>query len=99
MEFHLYFGNYPADICLHSYDEVKRAIVEKHTVHTTQVSLVGMYLLLDGYRVFIHPVIGDPFEVVLGDSHKLRVSQNLEKLLVNGIFDSDSVRVTGLCEW
>ena len=100
-EFHLYLDGYEMtrdSRCLYSYVATKWAIeTGQHIIHTTQVALVGTYLIRAGYRIFIYPTVGKPFEITLGKcantSKEIRESHNLEKLLVNGGFDTDSVSV------
>ena len=102
-QFHLYLSDSELsrkDYCLHSYVATKKAIqAGQYIIHTTQVALVGTYLFYVGYRIFIYPSVGKPFEITLGKcantSREIRGSHNLEKLLVNGEFDTDSVSVCG----
>lgn len=102
-EFHLYLDDYEVtkeSYCLHSYVATKKAIeTGQYIIHTTQVALVGTYLIHAGYRIFIYPSVGKPFELTLGKcantSKEIREAHNLEKLLVNGGFDTDSVNVCG----
>ena len=52
-EFHLYLSG---RCCLHSYVATKRAIEQgQDRIDTTQLALVGTYLIHQGYRIFIHP--------------------------------------------
>ena len=100
-EFHLYLADSELtrkDYCLHSYVATKKAIEEgQYIIHTTQVALVGTYLIHAGYRIFIYPAKGKNFEITIGKcintTREIRESHNLEKLLVNGGFDTDSVSV------
>ena len=102
-EFHLYLDDYEMthdSCCLHSYVATKKAIEQgRARIDTTQVALVGTYLIRAGYRIFIYPTVGKPFELTLGKcantSREIREAHNLEKLLVNGGFDTDSVSVCG----
>ena len=98
-EFHLYFGKYPTDKCIHTVNEVEEAISEHKDVHTTQVDCADMMLLDNGYRIFIHPFEGDIFEITLGDcantSRNIRLGHNLPRLLIAGEFDTDTTNVTG----
>lgn len=102
-EFHLYLDDYQAtkdSYCLHSYVATKKAIeAGQYIIHTTQVALVSTSLIHAGYRIFIYPSVGKPFEITLGKcantSKEIREAHNLEKLLVNGGFDTDLVSICG----
>ena len=71
----------------------------QYIIHTTQVALVSISLIHAGYRIFIYPSVGKPFEITIGKcvntSKEIRESHNLEKLLVNGGFDTDLVSICG----
>lgn len=101
-EFHLYFADCQAtkeNYCLHTYAATEDAINQgQEKIHTTQVASVGTHLITQhGYKIFIYPRVGEPFEITLGKcantSKEIREAHNLEKLLVNGGFDTDSVSV------
>lgn len=102
-EFHLYLSDYEMtrdSCCLHSYVATKKAIEQgQDQIYTTQVALVSTSLIHAGYRIFIYPSVGKPFEITLGKcantSKEIREAHNLEKLLVNGGFDTDSVSICG----
>ena len=102
-EFHLYLSDYEMtrdSACLHSYVAVKKALEwGQRIIHTTQLSAIGTYLFHKGYRIFIYPSVGKPFEITLGEcantTREIRTTHNLVNLLINGEFDTDSTMVCG----
>ena len=92
-EFHIYFGEYPAT-AVHTVQEVLTAISNEADIHTTQLFTVSGDLFSKGYRIFVHPLEGDVFELKLGNnepytSKEIRIAHNLAKLLYAGGFDTD----------
>lgn len=50
-----------------------------------------------GYRLFIHPQIGEPFEITLGKcvntKREIKPETNILKLLLSGEFNTDDCKV------
>jgi len=96
-QIHFYFGSYP-DWSIHSYTLVQHAIdsMMYARINTTQILLCTTDLFTKGYRIFIHPVQGDMFEIKLGENEHtqrmIRMVHNLYRLLVGGEFDHDGIR-------
>lgn len=100
-EFHLWFSNeYPEQITMHLYSSVQDLIDKnEEIIHTTQVMACVTSLFLKGYKIFIHPYVGDTFELKLGDNtpytHRLiNMGHNLYRLLIAGEFDTKDKVVT-----
>lgn len=103
-EFHLYFndgypyGEWPA--VLHTFTQVKEAIDRgDKLIRTTQVMQCTTKLFEKGYKIFIHPVVGDTFEIKLGDNEPytnrlINPGHNLYRLLIAGEFDIPDKVVT-----
>jgi len=98
-EIHFWFNPIYPESILHSYfvtNDVINAGAE--IIHTTQVICCTTELFRKGYRVFIHPLSGNVFEVKLGDntpytSKEIRMGHNLYKLLIAGTFDTNDTHV------
>ena len=94
-EFHMYFYQYPMN-CLHTIPEVLDAIQSgQEMIHTTQLCEVTTDLITKyAYRIFIHPHIGETFELRLGNcpntDKEIRPAHNLAKMLRAGSFDTDT---------
>lgn len=61
--------------------------ISTHNVVFADLRIITEY----GYRLFIYPQTGEPFEITLGDcenlDRELRPAHNLFRLLVSGAFD------------
>ena len=98
-QIHFFFGNY-IDATAHSYvltQHVIEAGVEN--IYTTQIVLCTTDLFKKGYRIFIHPVEGNSFEIKLGDNSpytdkEIRMEHhNLYKMLIAGTFNTAETTV------
>jgi len=97
-QIHFYFGPY-LDGTVNSYVLTKDIInVGFKYIHTTQIVLCTTDLFRKGYRIFIHPVQGNVFEIKLGDNSpytdkEIRMGHNLYKMLIAGTFDTTETSV------
>ena len=98
-EVHFWFNNnYPENETIHNYTDAQNALnSDTNCVHTTQVILCQTNLY-ETRRIFIHPRIGETFEIKLGNNEpythrEIRTGHNLTKLLLSGEFDSDKITV------
>ena len=97
-QIHFYFGPYP-DGAVNSYFLTKDTIEAGiKNIHTTQIVLCTTDLFRKGYRIFIHPLQGNAFEIKLGDNSpytdkEIRMGHNLYKMLIAGTFDTDETTV------
>ena len=100
-EYHLYFNEDEFLKVMHhervrfTYDAISDAIVKRENIYTNQIITCKLYLIECGYRIFIHPIVGDMFEITLGDcagiSRELRPGHSLPNLLISGGFDKARV--------
>ena len=70
-------------------DQLNKGVeyISTHNVVFADLRIITEY----GYRLFIYPQVGEPFEITLGDcenlDRELRPAHNLFRLLVSGAFD------------
>ena len=67
-------------------------------VHTDNLIFADTKIITKyGYRLFIHPQIGEPFEITLGKcantKREIRPETNILHLLLSGEFDTDDCKV------
>lgn len=106
-EAHFWFSpEYPKDNTYHAYSISKSALNDscQQCVHTTQFTLCTTDLF-EIRRIFIHPCVGNMFEISLGitnpSGRHIRKGLNLWRLLLAGEFDwkdketGEEVNVTG----
>lgn len=68
-------------------------IIQTKNVIFADTKIIAKY----GYRLFIHPQIGEPFEITLGKcantSREIKPETNILKLLLSGEFNTDDCKV------
>jgi hypothetical protein len=100
-EIHFWFGKEYPESSLHSYCNTYDAIKEQlPRIDTTQVLLCSTSLFDEGYKIYIHPCFGEPFEVKLGEDEEhcnrpIKKGHNLWRLLLTGEWDDLDTVVTG----
>lgn len=67
---------------------------KKSIIHTTCSHFTHPRYWVNTYRLFIHPSVGDVFEITLGNKNThtnrtLREDNNIEQMLLSGEFDKD----------
>lgn len=71
----------------------KDVIIHTHNVMFADGRVIEKY----GFRLFIHPAIGDMFEITFGDcantSREIQPHHDILKLLLSGEFNTDTCRV------
>ena len=97
-EFHAYFYSY--GIVNDGYDDVLRMmkLLKSPVIYTQNLVFCDMKIITKyGYRLFIHPQIGEPFEITLGKcantKREIKPETNILKLLLSGEFDTDECKV------
>ena len=97
-EFHVWFFN-PWGKTYNAYCEVLEDVKEGYDGINTQnlvfcdIKIITKY----GYRLFIHPQVGEPFEITLGKcagtKREIKPETNILHLLLSGEFDTDGRKV------
>ena len=67
-------------------------------IHTANLLFCDMKIITKyGYRLFIHPQIGEPFEITLGKcantNREIKPETNILHLLLSGEFDTEECKV------
>lgn len=94
---HIYMGdNYPKNQkLLITLQATEKALNSGESeVHTTQPHVCSTRWLVDGYRIFVHMLDEEIVEVKLGNMNgrEIRVSHNLEKMLLANSFGYATIR-------
>lgn len=111
-ELHVWFGRntpvlgFPNGAVIESYDSLCRVLKNESQyrgkgnviIHTHNVIFANSRVI-DNYefRLFIHPAIGDVFEITFGKclntSREIQPHHDILKLLLSGEFDTDECKV------
>lgn len=76
-------------------EQLKEGIgyISTHNVAFAHLKIITKY----GYRLFIHPQVGDPFEITLGKcantKREIKPETNILHLLLSGEFDTEDCTV------
>lgn len=97
-EFHVYFYSY--GIVNDGYDDVLRMmkLLKSPVIYTQNLVFCDMKIITKyGYHLFIHPQVGEPFEITLGKcantKREIKPETNILRLLLSGEFDTDECKV------
>lgn len=97
-EFHVWF--YSQEIKYDGYDDALRILklIKYPKIHTQNLVFCDMKIITKyGYRLFIHPQVGEPFEITLGKcantKREIKPETNILNLLLSGEFDTDDCKV------
>lgn len=100
-ELHIYFcifGIETAFLSIDMYHTHKLFDNDTKIIHTTCTHFAHPSYWVGKYRLFIHPVTGDMFEIVIGNKNtntnkEIREVHNIEKMLISGSFDNNGIIV------
>ena len=97
-EFHVYF--YSQGDEYDGYDDILRLLklIRYQAINTQNLVFCDMKIITKyGYRLFIHPQIGEPFEITLGKcantKREIKPETNILHLLLSGEFNTDECKV------
>ena len=89
----IHFYEYEPDIPIfHCWKTAQKQIeINKSTIHTTQMGLLHTKLFEFGYRIFIHELVDESYEIVLGKDNErtnreIKMEHNLFKMWQSGEF-------------
>lgn len=97
-EFHVWFFN-PWCRTYNAYCEVLEDVKEGYDgINTQNLVFCDMKIITKyGYRLFIHPQIGEPFEITIGKcantKREIKPETNILRLLLAGEFDTEECKV------
>ena len=98
-EFHVWFNPNFRTHMWERYGDVVRLIQSgKDRIDTQNIIFADLRLITEhGYRLFIHPQIGEPFEITLGKcantKREIKPETNILNLLLSGEFNTDDCKV------
>lgn len=97
-EFHVYFYGQSEE--RDGYDDVMRLLklIRYPAINTQNLVFCDMKIITKyGYRLFIHPQVGEPFEITLGKcanaKREIKPETNILHLLLSGEFDTEDCKV------
>lgn len=96
-EFHVWFFS-PWRETYSAYCEVLEDVKDGYDINTQNLVFCDMKIITKyGYRLFIHPQVGEPFEITLGKcantKREIKPETNLLNLLLSGEFNTDDCKV------
>ena len=98
-EFHVWFFQPWTTKLYNAYTIVLDMLKEGYTtINTQNLIFADMRIITKyGYRLFIHPQIGEPFEITLGKcantKREIKPETNILHLLLSGEFNTDDCKV------
>lgn len=98
-EFHVWFFFNPWIQMCNAYCEILECVKEGYGgINTQNLVFCDMKIITKyGYRLFIHPQIGDPFEITLGKcantKREIKPETNILHLLLSREFDTEDCKV------
>lgn len=97
-EFHVWF--YSWGLVYDGYDDILRMLnpIKYPEINTQNLAFCDMKIITKyGYRLFIHPQVGEPFEITLGKcantKREIKPETNILHLLLSGEFDTEDCKV------
>lgn len=97
-EFHVWF--YSWGLVYDGYDDILRMLnpIKYPEINTQNLVFCDMKIITKyGYRLFIHPQIGEAFEITLGKcantKREIKPETNILSLLLSGEFDTEDCKV------
>jgi hypothetical protein len=97
-EFHVYFYGQGEEY--DGYDDVMRLLnlIRYPAINTQNLVFCDMKIITKyGYRLFVHPQVGEPFEITLGKcvntKREIKPETNILRLLLSGEFNTDECKV------
>lgn len=99
-EFHIWFSDCQFGLGVNSYESIMNSLKSAYSrvVHTHNLLFCDMKIITKyGYRLFIHPQVGDPFEITLGKcantKREIKPETNILHLLLSEEFNTEDCKV------